>query len=502
MSISALYDKSDAIALAEHVKKGDVSPIELLDEAARRIEKTSELNAVVTKMVDVARKNIEKGLPDGPFRGVPFLMKDLASAYAGVPLKNGSRLWKDNVPTQHSELVVRLERAGLVICGKTNTSEWGILPTCETTLYGPCHNPWRRGYTTGGSSGGAGAAVAARVVPAAHGGDAGGSIRIPASCCGVFGLKPTRGRNPFGPDTSERAHGLAAEHALTLTVRDSAALLDATAGPEITAPYAAPAKFGSYLDETQKPTGKLRIGFTRKPVLPAASDPLMASAVDDAVRLLEELGHEVFEAKLPIDGDEIGKHFFTLYASSAAGEFEVVEKQLGRSLTLDDVEVTTMMMALIGRKILTGGQLSAAIRHLQTASRDIARFHQTLDVFLTPTLGKAPVEHGALLAKGVEATVQQLVAKNSLSLALKLPGVLDKAIARAFGFAPYTQIANVTGQPSMSVPLYFEGGLPIGVCFTSRFGDESTLFRLAAQLEEARPWRDKIPPVNATARRD
>ena len=497
MSISALFDRSDALALAEHVRKGDVSPSELLEEAARRIEKTRQLNAVVTSMIDVARKNIDRGLPDGPFRGVPFLLKDLAAQYAGVPLQNGSRLWRNNVPSTHSELVVRLEKAGFVICGKTNTSEWGILPTCETKLYGPCHNPWKMGFTSGGSSGGAASAVGARVVPIAHGGDAGGSIRIPASCCGIFGLKPTRGRNPFGPDTSERAHGLAAEHAVTLTVRDSAALLDATAGPESTAPYFAPPKTGAYLEDTQRAPKKLRIGFTSQPVLPAAPDAQMGRAVDDAVRLLGELGHEVFEAKLPVDGSEMGKHFFTLYASSAAGEVELAEKKLGRSLTLDDVEVTTMMMSLIGRKIITGGQLSAAIRELQAASRAIARFHENVDVFLTPTLGRAPVEHGALLAKGMEAKVQEVVAKNSLAIAMKLPGVLEKAIARAYGFAPYTQIANVTGQPSMSVPLFFEAGLPIGVCFTSRFGDEPTLFQLAAQLEQARPWRDVVPPINA-----
>ncbi len=499
MSIATAFDTHDAIGLAELVRKNEVTPTELLDEAVRRNELVNpKLNAVVLPMVDVARANIARGLPEGPLRGVPFLLKDLAAQYAGVPLQNGSTLHKNNVPKVHSEIVERYERAGLVIFGKTNTSEWGILPTCETRAYGPCHNPWKLGTTTGGSSGGSAAAVGARVVPVAHGGDAGGSIRIPASCCGVFGLKPTRGRNPFGPDTSERAHGLGAEHVISVSVRDSAALLDASAGPESIAIYWAPPQTGPYLDEVTREPKKLRIAYTWKPILPAEEDETQRRAIEDAVALLRELGHQVDEVRPPIDGDATGKNFFTLYCASAGGEFELQAKRLGRELTLDEVEVPTMMMGLIGRKVLSAGDCSAAIRELQGVSRSMARFHETYDLFLTPTLGKAPVAHGELLAKGVEAKLQMLIAKSSIAVALKMPGVLDKAIKRAFNFAPFTQIANVTGQPSMSVPLYFpEGGLPIGVCFTARFGDEATLFQLAGQLERSRPWKDKLPGVCA-----
>ncbi|MFT3765415.1 MAG: amidase [Minicystis sp.] len=499
MSIAAAYDAHDAVGLADLVRRGEVSAAELLEEAVSRAERVNpKLNAVVLPMYDLARRNVARGLPDGPLKGVPFLIKDLAAQYAGVPLKHGSRLYANNVPAQHSTLIDRYERAGLVVFGKTNTSELGILPTCETVIYGPCHNPWKLGYSTGGSSGGAAAAVAARVVPAAHGGDAGGSIRIPASCCGIFGLKPTRGRNPFGPDTSERAHGLAAEHVLTVSVRDSAAFLDVSAGPEMTAPYWAPPKEGKYLDEVAKDPGKLRIAYTWKPILPGEENDEQRRAIEGAVKVLADLGHVVEEVRPPVDAEATAKYFFTVYCAGVGGELEIAARTMGREPTLDDVERETLMMALIGRKVLSAAQLSEAIRELQTTARAMLRLHETYDLVLTPTLGKAPVPHGALFAKGLEAQVQELVAKHSLSLALKLPGVLDKAIKRAYSFAPFTMIANVTGQPSMSVPLHVSGeGLPIGVCFSARFGDEATLFRLAAQLEKARPWKDSVPPVSA-----
>jgi len=502
MSIAAAYDAHDAVGLADLVRKGEVTPAELLEEAIARAERVNpELNAIVLPMYDLARRNVARGLPDGPLRGVPFLLKDLAAQYAGVPLKHGSRMYAGNVPAQHSTLVERYERAGLVVFGKTNTSELGILPTCETRLYGPCHNPWRLGTTTGGSSGGAAAAVAARVVPAAHGGDAGGSIRIPASCCGIFGLKPTRGRNPHGPDSSERAHGLAAEHALTVSVRDSAAILDATAGPEATAAYWAPPQAGPYLAEVGRPPGKLRVGYTWRPVLPGAEDDEQRRAIERAVRLLADLGHVVEEIRPPIDAAATAKNFFTLYSAGVGGELELAARALGREPTLDDVEPETMLMSLIGRRLLSAADLSAAIRELQATARAIHRFHEAWDVYLTPTLGKPPVPHGALFAAGFERRIQRFVAGRSLAVALRLPGVLEKAIARAFAFAPFTQIANITGQPSMSVPLHASaGGLPVGVCFTARFGDEPTLFRLAAQLEQAAPWSESVPPVNARPR--
>jgi amidase len=497
MSIAKAYDDHDAVGLAALVHRKEVSPRELLDEAIARSERLHpELNAVVIRMHDHARKQLEAGLPDGPLAGVPFLLKDLASPYAGVPLRGASKFYADNVPAEHGELVKRYLLAGVVIFGKTNTSEWGILPTTEPSLYGPCHNPWKRGHTVGGSSGGAAAVVAARVVPAAHGGDAGGSIRIPASACGVFGLKPTRGRNPMGPETSERAHGLSAEHVLTLSVRDSAAFLDASAGPEDIAPYWAPPKERPYLDEVGRDPGKLRVAFTTKPILPATLDPEVIRATEDAAKLLASLGHDVVEAHPPVDAARTARAFFITYCAAVGGEMRLAERLVGRAPRPDEVEPTTRIMGMIGNEILGAGDFSAAIRELQAMARDVNRFHRTYDILLAPTLGKPPVPHGVLGAQGFERVLQDRVSRHGLSPLLRIPGVLDRAIARAYGFAPTTQIANVTGQPSMSVPLWWsQEGLPIGVCMTARFGDEATLFRLAAQLEAARPWRGKTPPL-------
>jgi amidase len=281
-------------------------------------------------------------------------------------------------------------------------------------------------------------------------------------------------------------------------VRDSAAFLDVTAGPEPTAPYWAPPPAGPFLDEVTRPPGKLRIGYTWQPVLPGEEDADQRRAIEDAVKLLRDLGHEVEEVRPPLDGAALAKHFFTLYCAGVGGELDLAARALGREPTLDDVEKETFIMGMIGRKVLSAADLSVAIRETQAAARAMSVFHETYDVYLTPTLGKPPVPHGALFAKGIEAEVQRIVAKGSIAIAIKLPGVLDKAVSRAFTFAPFTQIANVTGQPSMSVPLHVSAeGLPIGVCFTARFGDEPTLLRLAGQLEAARPWKDRVPPVSA-----
>ncbi len=494
------YDDHDALGLAALVKKGDVSPSELLEEAITRAERVNpQLNAIVIGMNVIARDRVRAGLPDGPFRGVPFLMKEMACAYAGVPLQGASRLYRGNVPSRHAELTERFLRAGLVVFGKTNSPEFGILPTTEPELYGPTHNPWRLGYSPGGSSGGAAAAVAAGIVPMAHGGDGGGSIRIPASCCGLFGFKPTRARNPVGPEVSEMFYGFAAEHVLSRSVRDSAAMLDATAGPEPTAIYHAPAPHQGFLAALHEKPDKLRIAYTSEPLLRGERHPDNTRAVEETAKLLESLGHHVEPARPRFDAHDFAKGFFLHFSALIAAELRAAEVFLGRPARRDDVERTTWLLNLVGRST-DAGTFVYYRKKLHDVQRALAGFFQEYDILLTPTIGKPPMPHGSLLAKGLEETVQELVARLDRPELLRLPGLLDKAVDRAYGFSPYTPLFNVTGQPSASVPLHWNAdGLPIGTMLTARFGEDARLFRLCAQIEEVKSFRARRPPVYAGA---
>jgi amidase len=401
------------------------------------------------------------------------------------------------VPDHDAELVKRYKRAGLLIVAKTNTPEFGIMPVTESALFGPCKNPYNLALTPGGSSGGAAAAVATRIVPVAHGGDGGGSIRIPASCCGLFGLKPTRGRNPTGPDSSEHWHGFAAEHVLSRSVRDSAIFLDVSAGPEVTAQYWAPPQERPFLEEVEREPGRLKIAVSSTPMLVGSVDPDCIAALQDTAYLCEELGHEVVEASPDIDAEAFSLAFFTLTCASVASGIALGERELGRSVGPEDIETATRLAGLLGTQF-TGGDTITAFEVLHDYARRVHRFHQNYDVLLTPTLGGPPLAIGSLEPRGAEAIAQRTIARLRLAPALKFRRVVEATVNRVFNFVPFTPVANVTGQPSMSVPLYFNTqGLPIGTMFTARFGDEATLFRLAAQLERARPWAHKAPPLVA-----
>ncbi|OLC17575.1 MAG: amidase [Candidatus Rokubacteria bacterium 13_1_40CM_69_27] len=463
----------DATALAGLVRDRQVKPIELVDTAIERIERLNpKLNAVVAPIYDEARR-VAQGELSGPFAGVPFLLKDLVAACAGVRMTWGSRLLRDFVPAYDSELVARLRRAGLVIVGKTNTPELGLLPTTEGQLFGPCLNPWDPSRTPGGSSGGAAAAVAAGLVPFAHGNDGGGSIRIPASCCGLFGLKPTRGRNPLGPSLGDVMSGLVVEHAVTRSVRDSAALLDATAGPDVGDPYWAPSPRGPFAREVAADPGRLRIAFTTTAATGAPVHPDCVAAVHDAARLAASLGHEVVEAAPAVDGDLLTQSFITLWSSGCAWMVETLAGAVGRVPSAADVESFTWALYGLGR-VQTAGTYLAAIAALQRVARDVGRFFVAHDVWLTPTVAEPPPLLGSFAAE---------------------PDNPISALARAGMFVPFTPICNATGQPAMSVPLFWNAdGLPIGTHWVGRFGDEATLFRLAAQLEGARPWASRRPP--------
>jgi amidase len=467
----------DATAQAELVRKKEVKPIELVEAAVDRIERVNpRLNAVVTPMFDQARAVASGSLPDGPFTGVPFLLKDLMAAYAGVPMAAGSRFLRDLVPDHDSELVRRLKAAGVVVVGKTNTPELGILPTTEPQLFGPARNPWDPTRTTGGSSGGSSAAVAARLVPMAHANDGGGSIRIPASCCGVFGLKPTRARNPLGPDVGDVMGGLVVEHAVTLSVRDSAALLDATAGPDLGDPYCAPPPARPFRQEVGADPGRLRIAFTTRTATDVPVHADCAAAVRDAATLCASLGHTVEEAAPEVSGDLLSQCFIAVWSSGCAWALESLAMLTGQTPGPEHVEPLTWALYEMGRRQTAPAYLTA-LTMLQIVARQVARFFTRHDVWLTPTLGEPPVPLGTF-----DATPDNPLA----------------GLFRAATFVPFTPIVNVTGQPAMSVPLFWNAaGLPIGTHFVGRFGDEATLFRLAAQLEAARPWIDRRPPICA-----
>jgi len=496
MSGFSEYTRYDGLDLAELVRKKEVKPGELVEEAISRIEKLNpQLNAVIYKMYDLAREAAEGDLPEGAFKGVPSLLKDMLVYYAGVPTSNGSRFHSDFVPDHDSEMVKRFKATGLIIVGKTNVPEYGLMPVTEPELFGPASNPWDLTRNPGGSSGGSAAAVAARIVPLAHGNDGGGSIRIPASCCGLFGLKPTRGRNPMGPDLGESWQGFTCDHVLTRSVRDSAAMLDATAGPDIGAPYYAAPPSRSFLSEIGADPGKLHIAFTSRPFLGGSVHEDCVKGLDATVKLCQDLGHELIEATPQIDGKEFAKAFLTVICGEARTEIEEAEALLGSKARSKDFEPSTWAVSLLGKRC-TASDLSRALRLLHRSSRQIAHFFEDYDVLLTPTVSMPPVVTGALQPQGMEAFMLKLMSKFNAGRLISALGGIEAIAEDVFAFMPYTPVFNVTGQPSMSVPLYWnDDDLPIGMHFAGRYGDEATLFRLAGQLEQAKPWFDRVPPV-------
>ncbi len=495
MSAFPEYSKYDGLGLAELVRSKQVSPSELVEEAIQRIEAHNpQLNAVVYKMYDYARDAAKKALPDGDFTGVPMLLKDLMATFAGVPTSSGTRLMKNIPATVDSEMVVRWKKAGVVILGKTNTPEFGLTPFTESLTLGPAHNPWNLDRTTGGSSGGSAAAVAARIVPLASGGDGGGSIRIPSSACGIFGLKPTRGRTPTGPLIGESWHGFAIEHVLTRSVRDSAAMLDATQGADIGAPYAAPHRERPFLQEVTTKPGKLRIAFTGKPMLGKNVHPDVLKALEETVVLLKELGHEVIEATPTLDKEAFNMAFVTVLAAELRADMEEVAQLAGKKVSSSDFDPVSFLLGMLG-KAFSAQEYSTAVRYLQSAARGVAGFFEGYDLLLTPTLSQPPVLIGSLQPSASEKALINVIGSFDGGGLLRAIGIIKQLAAQTYEFIPWTPVFNITGQPAISVPLNWNSeNLPVGMHFVSKFGDEATLLRLAGQLEQARPWADKVPP--------
>ena len=489
------YGRYDALGLAELVRTGQVSAGELLDEAlARTAAVNPKINAVIHLMEGRAREAIAAGLPEGPFRGVPFLIKDLLAAFAGEPLRCGSRLLKNFVPGEDEEVTRRYRAAGLVIFGKTNTPELGLTNVTEPELFGPTRNPWNLERTPGGSSGGSAAAVAARIVPAANGSDGGGSIRTPASNCGLVGLKVSRGRVPFGPHGPDPWWGFDSLHAVSRTVRDSAALLDATAGDYPQALTRLPAPERPYLEETRRDPGKMRIAFSFDPGLSRSLHAENRRALESTIAVLERLGHEIVEVHLPLPAEAFLDGYVSLVAADVAATLRRAASLVGREATSDDVELATWILAKLG-EAQSAADAASALCSMQLFSRSWLGWSSAFDALLTPTVGVPPLPIGAYALSTLQRQGVKLLAALPAGALLSQRSKLTEAFAQVFEAAPYTMVANVTGQPSVSLPLHWtEDGLPMGMLFTAPIGDEATLFRLAAQLEGALPWRDRVAP--------
>jgi Asp-tRNA(Asn)/Glu-tRNA(Gln) amidotransferase A subunit family amidase len=466
------YRSKDALGLAGLVASGEVSAAEVLELAIARAGAVNpQINCIVEELYDRARKEVQAGLPAGPFTGVPFLLKDLVMALEGTVTTQGSRFFKDWVADYTSSVVERYQRAGLVIFGKTASPEFGGTGTTESMLFGATRNPWNLEHSAGGSSGGSAAAVAAGILPMANATDGGGSIRIPASCCGLFGMKTSRGRTPHGPKAMEST--MSVIHAVSRSVRDSAALLDATAGPEPGQTLIAPQVEGSFLGAVGRAPKALRIGLITTPVTHSPVDPECMLAARNAARLCETLGHRIEEAQLPVDPREFFGATGVVMGVGTVVRVQNRERELDRKVTESDLE-PIIWQRYHRNKSITGEQLAQARASLGRIARRIAQLQETYDILLSPTLAKPPVKIGKLSLNQDNEPYEK----------------------EAISVSAFTMLFNATGQPAMSVPLHWTpDGLPVGVMFAGRYGDEMTLYQLAGQLEQASPWFDRLPPV-------
>jgi amidase len=488
------YEDYDATGLAGLVRDGEVSAADLIEAAIERIEaRNPTVNAVVTRSFERARAQAAAAdrLPGGRFRGVPFLLKDLKAYDAGQPVSNGSRLFAGYTPTADDELVRRFKAAGLIVVGRTNTPEFGILGVTEPEVHGPTRNPWDPSRTPGGSSGGAGAAVASGMVPAAHGSDGGGSIRIPASNCGLFGLKPTRDRIPLlSPDASWG--GLATHGVLTRSVRDSAALLDAIEGRSPGQVDGLDSPELPFADQLGAAPSKLRIALCTDALLADTTDPVCVEAAEQAAKLCESLGHTVERAKPSFDRRALTRAYLLMVACGTAAVIRGFEAERGRKAKMAELEPKTWLLRIIGDAI-GGGEYLLELGNIHRASAQILEFFDDYDLLITPTLAQPPLRVGEIHTTAVEkigARVFRAAPNKRILMAL-----LEQLSEDPLAPNPNTQLFNLTGQPAMSVPLHRTNeGLPIGVQFAGRLGDEALLLQLARQLEQARPWADRRPP--------
>ncbi|WP_208457797.1 amidase [Burkholderia sp. BCC0405] len=487
------YRGHDAVGLARLVASGELQASELLDAAISRADEVNgKLNAIVTPMHALARERAQ-GKRHGPLAGVPFLLKDLRQDYAGVVTTNGCKALKagGRKAQAHSSITARWLDAGLVVMGKTNTSEFGAKGTTEPDAWGPTRNPWDTTLSAGGSSGGACAAVSAGIVPVAGASDAGGSIRIPASYCGLFGLKPGRGRTPMGPAVAEIMHGAAAQHVVSRSVRDSAACLDATHGHEPNSPFRIAAPERPYRDEIERDCEPLRIALSHRSSVTSFVDAEAVRAVEQAGELLQTLGHHVEWAEPHIDGAQMGRDFTNIWFAYCASMVRQIKRELGADDT--GFEPDTLIMAAFGRAMPATDYVESYMR-LNEYSRALGEFHQRYDVLITPTVAMQAPRIGELATPRSQQRLLKALDMLGLTRAVLHSAIVRRVVLKNLARVPYTQLANLTGVPSMSVPLHWgDDQLPWGVQFVASHGTEGMLFRLAAQLERAKPWFDRVP---------
>jgi len=492
------YRKYDATALAELVSKGEVQPAELLQLAINRTEQVNpQINAVVTKLYDYAEAQLKNGIPQGPFAGVPMLMKDLGLQLKGTRYTGGSRILKDYISDENSYATEKLLQTGAVIFGKTNTPEFGLTPWTEPELFGPARNPWNTQHTTGGSSGGSAAAIAAGIVPVATASDGGGSIRIPASCNGLFALKPSRGRITLGPHFGEGWGGAVTDGFISRSVRDSAKLYDAVEGGVHGDPYLAGRPDMPYAEEIKLPPRKLKIGYTTQMPegLNLPIDEENIKAINHTVALLKNAGHQVEEVALPYKKEMLTELLYTMVYGETSAMLDYIGELRGSKPQMGEVEPNTWLLYKLGKSFSANNFASAKLKWNEI-NRALANYYSRYDMLLTPTLGMRPFKIGAMNTSKVEDSLLRVLNTLGISQVVRYTGLIEKIAEKTFGWIPYPPLANISGHPAVTVPLHWSAdGLPIGVMFTAPMADEATLFRLSAQLEQIQPWFNRVPAI-------
>lgn len=489
------YRQYDALGLAELVKKGAITPSELIEIAIQRAEAINPLiNAISYKMYDTARQMARSVERNAPFMGVPFLIKELGIHVKDTPQRRGSKGYENYKSQGDSFLTQQYRSAGFTFLGKSNTPEFGLTPYTEPQAFGATRNPWNTNRSAGGSSGGSGAGVAAGIVPIATASDGGGSIRIPASCNGLFGLKPSRGRVSLGPQSGEWWSGAVVEGCVSRSVRDSATFLDwVMSGNPPGELYLTAKPEKPYSEEWQIEPKQLKIGFSTKHTLGQTIDSECIKAVENTAKLLQSLGHEVEEVPLPYRKEDLTEVFLTMVVAECAADLEMMGEFLGRKVRPSDVETTTYALSLLGNAF-SAKDFAFRKRQWNDLARRMGAFHEQYDLLLTPTVSMPPFEIGALQPTASEISAMKVI--NSLGLSSVLKTMIGPLAEKTFSYIPHTAITNMTGQPAMSVPLHWTpDNLPVGLMFVAALGREDLLFQLAGQLEKAQPWWDKVPEL-------